>query len=157
MKAEYDEESDIFTCPNGKKLVFIYEKTRKSDSGYAVKKKVYQCESCLGCSHREKCFKGAYENRRVEVSHDFAEHRKESYDNITSAEGNILRMNRSIQVEGAFGILKQDYGFRRFLTRGNCKNETQFFLLAMAFNIQKLCNRNAAGRLGISLFEKRIA
>lgn len=154
---EYDKESDIFTCANGKKLVFIYEKTRKSESGYVAKKKVYQCEGCSGCPHREKCYKGTYENRRVEVSHEFAQHRKESYDNITSAEGILLRMNRSIQVEGAFGVLKQDYGFRRFLTRGKSKNETQFFLLAIAFNIQKLCNRLAANRFGSSLFEKRIA
>ena len=66
-------------------------------------------------------------------------------------------MNRSIQVEGVFGVLKQDYGFRRFLMRGKQKNETQFFLLAMAFNIQKLCNRIADNRFGTSLFEKRIA
>lgn len=154
---EYDREPDFYTCPNGKKLVFIYEKTRKSDSGYAVKKKVYQCEGCSGCPHREKCFKGVYENRRIEVSHEFAQHRKESYENITSAEGILLRMNRSIQVEGTFGVLKQDYGFRRFLTRGKRKNETQFFLLAMAFNIQKLCSRLTDNRFGSSLFEKHIA
>lgn len=153
----YDRESDFLTCPNGKKLVFVYEKTRKSGSGYVVNKKVYQCENCFGCPHREKCFKGVYENRRVEISHDFTQHRKESYDNITSAEGILLRMNRSIQVEGVFGVLKQDYGFRRFLMRGKQKNETQFFLLAMAFNIQKLCNRIADNRFGTSLFEKRIA
>jgi len=154
---EYDKESDFFSCPNDKKLVFIYEKTRKSDSGYTTKKKVYQCEGCSGCPHREKCFKGAYENRKIDISHEFAEHRKESYDNITSAEGILLRMNRSIQVEGAFGVLKQDYGFRRFLTRGKRKNETQFFLLALAFNIQKLCSRLADNRFGVSLFEKLIA
>ena len=34
-------------------------------------------------------------------------------------------MNRSIQVEGAFGVLKQDYGFGRFLTRGKTNNETR--------------------------------
>ena len=33
-------------------------------------------------------------------------------------------MNRSIQVEGAFGVLKQDYGFGGFLTRGKTNNET---------------------------------
>ena len=71
----------------------------------------------------------------------FIEYRKKSLANITSDEGILLRMNRSIQVEGVFGVLKQDYGFRRFLTRGTKKIETQFFLLAFAFNIQKLCNR----------------
>ena len=39
------------------------------------------------------------------------------------------------------GVLKEDYGFRRFLTRGKQNIETQFFLLAFAFNIEKLCDR----------------
>lgn len=43
-----------------------------------------------------------------------------------------LRMNRSIQVEGAFGVLKQDYGFRRFLMRGNKNVRTEFLLLSFA-------------------------
>lgn len=36
-------------------------------------------------------------------------------------------MNRSIKVEGAFGVIKQDYGFRRFLLRSNNKAYTEFY------------------------------
>lgn len=50
----------------------------------------------------------------------------------------LLRVNRSIQVEGAFGVLKEDYGFRRFLTRGWRKITTELHLLALAFNLKKL-------------------
>ena len=57
------------------------------------------------------------------------------------------------QMEGAFGVDKEDYGFRRFLTRGTPKTETQFFLIAFAFNIRKLCARIESGRFGNSLFE----
>lgn len=64
-------------------------------------------------------------------------------------------MNRSIQVEGAFGVIKQDFAFRRFLTRGKTKTETQFFLLAFAFNIQKLWNRTKSDRFHKPLFEKK--
>ena len=76
-----------------------------------------------------------------------------SYENITSEEGILLRVNRSIQVEGAFGVLKQDFGFRRFLTRGKKNIETQFFLLAFAFNINKLYNKKKYGRIGVDLFK----
>ena len=38
----------------------------------------------------------------------------ENQDRLISDTGIQLRMNRSIQVEGAFGVLKQDLGFRRF-------------------------------------------
>ena len=63
----------------------------------------------------------------------------------------------ALQVEGAFGVLKQDRDFRRFLTRGKQKTETQFFLLAFAFNIKKLWNRTLDGRLGLELFKKEVA
>ena len=66
-------------------------------------------------------------------------------------------MNRSIQVEGAFGIIKQDMAFRRFLTRGKQKTETQFFLIAIAFNIKKLWNRQQDGRIGLKLFKTEAA
>ena len=62
-------------------------------------------------------------------------------------------MNRSIQVEGVFGVLKEDYGFRRFLTRGKINIETHFFLLSFAFNIEKLCNREKKGRIELDLFQ----
>ena len=71
---------------------------------------------------------------------------------LTSESGALLRMNRSIQVEGVFGVLKEDYGFRRFLTRGKKNVETQFFFLAFALNIQKLCNRQKKGIIGLDLF-----
>ena len=40
----------------------------------------------------------------------------ENQDRLISDTGIQLRINRSIQVEGAFGVLKQDLGFRRFFT-----------------------------------------
>lgn len=79
-------------------------------------------------------------------------HRQIALKNITSEEGTLLRMNRSIQVEGVFGVLKEDFGFRRFMTRGKKNIETQFFILAFALNIEKLCNRTKKGRLGLDLF-----
>ena len=66
-------------------------------------------------------------------------------------------MNRSIQVEGAFGVLKQDYGFRRFLSRGKNNIKTEFALLSFAYNIQKLFNKMSQNRNGILLHKKKIA
>lgn len=62
----------------------------------------------------------------------------ESYRNITTPEGTELRMNRSIQVEGAFGVLKSDYKYKRFLTRGKNNVKTEFLFLVLGYNINKL-------------------
>ncbi len=53
-------------------------------------------------------------------------------------------MNRSIQAEGAFGVLKNDYGFQRFLLRGKTKVKLlEILLLCLGYNINKLHeNRN---------------
>ena len=86
-----------------------------------------------------------------------ARQKSEATERITTDEGNILRQNRSIQVEGAFGVLKQNRDFRRFFVRSKEKTETQFFLLAFAFNIKKLWNRTLGNRLGVDLFLKEAA
>ena len=153
----YDENGDFFICPNGKKLNHAYDSKRKTQNGYEVVKSYYICENCKGCPHREKCYKGKYENRKVGFSKTLARQKAEATERITTDEGNILRQNRSIQVEGAFGVLKQNRDFRRFFVRSKEKTETQFFLLAFAFNIKKLWNRTLDNRLGVDLFQKEAA
>lgn len=153
----YNESGDYFICPNGKKLIYAYDSKRKSKNGYEVVKSNYICESCEGCPQREKCYKGKYDNRKIAFSKTMARQKAQATERITSDEGNILRMNRSIQVEGAFGIIKQDRNFRRFFVRSKDKTETQFFLLAFAFNLNKLWNKTISNRLSSHLFEPEAA
>lgn len=63
-----------------------------------------------------------------------------------------LRMNRSIQAEGAFGELKQDRGFRRFLCRGIVNIKAEVVLLALAYNLNKLHHKTQGERTGTQLF-----
>ena len=86
-----------------------------------------------------------------------ARQKAEAIEKITTEDGITLRQNRAIQVEEAFGVIKQDRDFRRFFKRGKVKTETQFFLLAFAFNINKLHNRTIDKRLGIDLFKQEVA
>lgn len=113
----YDEKADTYTCHTGKSLSPLFIKKQKSKSGYESEGTVYECEDCTGCSHKEKCTK-AKGSKRLYISKSFLEKRQESYENILSETGIKYRMNRSIQVEGAFGVLKNNYEFQRFLLRG---------------------------------------
>ena len=63
-------------------------------------------------------------------------------------------MNRSIQVEGAFGVIKQDYRSRQFLLRGSKKVKTEILLIAMGYNVNKLHSKIQQNRTGRQLFEK---
>jgi hypothetical protein len=90
----------------------------------------------------------------MQVSKKFIAQRATSLERITSPMGILLRMNRSIQSEGAFGTVKQNYGFRQFLLRGNKKVSTEILLLAMAYNINKLHSKTQQNRAGTQLFIK---
>jgi len=152
----YDADNDEYTCPNGKKFRATYVGKRKSASGFESEITYYECESCDGCPLKKNCTK-AKGNRKMQLSKEFLRQREKSLQNITSKQGVLLRINRSIQAEGAFGVIKQDYGFRQFLLRGNRKVRTEILIVAMAYNINKLHNKIQASRTGSQLFEKMIA
>jgi len=143
----YDEINDEYTCHNNKKLKVIGESTRRSKSGYEADVTLYECENCDDCTYKLKCTK-AKGNKKLSVSKKFVQKRSKSLENITSLQGTMLRMNRSIQVEGAFGVLKEDHGFRRFLTRGKKNVKTEFTLLCIGYNINKFHNKIQQDRCG---------
>lgn len=148
----YEEETDTYICHEGRKLKALYEKKQKSKNGYESEVTVYECEDCRNCQNKEKCTK-ARGNKRLYVSKKFIEKLQKSYDNITSERGILYRMNRSIQVEGAFGVLKSDYEFQRFLLRGKTKVKLEILLLCMGYNINKLHGKIQNERLESHLFE----
>ena len=149
---EYNAKKDEYICPDGRKLKFKKESKNTTENGYTISTKYYSNDKCGRCPHKGKCHKSKNGFRTIKVNQVILEHRPKTLEDLTSDEGTLLRMNRSIQVEGVFGVLKEDYGFRRFLTRGKKNIETQFFLLAFALNIEKLCNRTKKGRIGLDLF-----
>lgn len=153
---EYNAEKDEYTCQNGKQLKAVYTGTRKSKSGFESEITYYECESCEGCPYKKSCTR-AKGNRKMQLSKTFLRQREQSLKNITSEKGILLRTNRSIQSEGAFGVIKQDYGFRQFLLRGNKKVKTEMFLMAMSYNVNKLHHKIQSNRTGLQLFEKLTA
>lgn len=152
----YDAALDEYTCQSGKKLRAVYVGKRKSKSGFESGITYYECECCEGCPHKKKCTRSK-DNRTLQVSKRFIVQRAQSLERITSEKGILLRMNRSIQAEGAFGVIKQDYGFRQFLLRGNKKVLSEILLVAMGYNINKLHSKIQKNRTGRQLFEKLTA
>lgn len=148
----YDVETDEYICHNSKRLASVGTFHRKSATGYRSEVTVYECEDCTGCPYKEKCTK-AKGNRRMQVSKVFVQKRQESYENIMSPKGTEYRMNRSIQVEGAFGVLKNDCKFKRFLTRGKTNVKTEFLFLVLGYDINKLHAKIQGNRLGFQLHQ----
>ena len=116
---KYDPEADCFTCVQGRKLYLRRETTEVQD-GQLVSTAWYRCEDCSQCPCRVQCCRAKDLNKPKEIvlHKTFWEKRKQATANIRTERGVHLRLCRSIQVEGAFALLKNDFGFRRFLTRG---------------------------------------
>ena len=72
-------------------------------------------------------------------------------ERINTTEGKLIRVNRSIQAEGVFAMVKEDMGFRRFLLRSAVKVEVEWTLLSLAYNVLKLHHKIQTGRLGTGL------
>lgn len=153
---DYDATKDEYTCRNGKAVRPTASARRKSKSGYSSDVTIYECEDCSDCPHKAVCTK-AEGNRKFSVSKKFQRQRAQSQRNICSPQGILLRINRSIQVEGAFGVLKENHGFRRFLLRGKQNVKTEFLFLAFGYNLNKLHSKRQQQRCGQLLHEKRIA
>lgn len=152
----YDAARDEYTCQNGEKLRAVYVGMRKSKSGFESEVTYYECENCEGCPYKKKCTRSKG-NRTLQVSKKFIEQRQQSLERITSEKGILLRMNRSIQSEGAFGVIKQDYRFRQFLLRGNKKVLTEILLIGMGYNLNKLHSKIQQNRTRTQLFKKLTA
>ena len=151
LSMDYLPDQDAYRCKAGRLLTYRNDKQRISASGFKSTSKIYKCESCDNCVYLGKCYRGKYA-KTIQVAEVFEGYRARSLENITSEEGILLRVNRSIQAEGVFGVLKWNYGFQRFLTRGAVNVKTECLLLAFGFNINKLHHRIQNGRLGLALF-----
>ena len=161
---DYDSESDLFICQNGKKLIANGVKIRKSKTGYESVKTIYICEDWSNCNYKSQCIKGnnskiplEKRTKKFETSKKFNRQRKEDLERIITDEGILLRMNRSIQAEGSFAQVKHDMNFKRFMCRGQKNVLAESILLAIAHNVNKLHNKIQYNRTGKYLFELKEA
>jgi len=66
---------------------------------------------------------------------------QEVTENLESIQGALLRMNRSIQAEGTFGIIKNDRWYKRIVRRGIESVRMELFLVSIGHNLYKYHNK----------------
>ena len=133
----YDPTQDEFICPAQARLHFESEIRSTTDNGYHTKRRVYACHQCGSCPFKPECTR-ARGNRKIRISFRLLEYRRRARSNLTSEEGQRLRIARSIEVEPVFGIIKQNMNFRRFHLRGQEKVKIEWGLVSIAHNMKKL-------------------
>ena len=134
----YFNENEELICLNGKVAFKVREyENRRAHKG----KYLYVIESCSYCRFKKFCQANLKEirNYRVfDVSYDYFKIRKRVTENLLSPKGIEMRVNRSSQVEGAFGVIKQDMDYERARRRGLENVSLEFMLTCLGYNIRKL-------------------
>lgn len=129
----------IMRCPNGKAFHLKYRRPIKGNN-YGRQEEIYQCEDCGGCPYAEQC-KKAEGNRTVRINEELTRMHREVIENLESIQGALLRMNRSIQAEGTFGIMKNDRWYKRIIRRGIKSVRLEVFLVSIGQNLYKFHNK----------------
>lgn len=133
-----NEQGDLI-CPNGKRFVFSYRKNVRGNQ-YGRQEEVYTCEDCSGCPYVKEC-KKTDKNRTIRLNEELTSFHKEVIENLESIHGALLRMNRSIQAEGTFGIMKNDRWYKRIVRKGIDSVKLEIFLVAIGQNLYKYHNK----------------
>ena len=126
-------------CPNGMHLRFAYRKAVRGNL-YGRQEEVFICEDCSDCPFASQC-KKTDKNRSVRINQELSAIHQEVIENLESIQGCLLRMNRSIQAEGVFGITKQDRGYRRIRRKGMKSVYLELVLVSIGFNLYKYHNK----------------
>lgn len=138
------DEQGVMRCPNDKAFHLLYRRSVRGNQ-YGRKEELYECEDCSGCPYAEKCKKTA-KNRTVRINQELTAMHQEVIENLESIHGALLRMNRSIQAEGTFGIMKNDRWYKRIVRRGINSVKLEVLLVAIGHNLYKYQNKKMRNR-----------
>ena len=127
-------------CPNGKKFIYKYDKHVRGNK-YGRTEEIYECENCEGCLYKSECCKRASGNRTIQINRELTSFHQEVISNLKSKHGALLCMNRSIQSEGTFGVIKWDRSYKRLFRRGEKAVILEFTLISCGYNLYKYHNK----------------
>lgn len=130
----YDERSDSYVCPQGRRLRFIRV---KNTMGTPIRLYRSSGAVCRGCPAFGVCTKDARHGRAIEIGpYDASLRRHRTW--MSTDEAKHLYTQRKQLVEPVFGIIKEQQRARRLLLRGIDNVRAEWSLLATAFNLRAL-------------------
>jgi len=137
----YDEEKDVYHCPQGRELTRSYEETRTQSGGQQVVRTIYQSPSCADCPLLSRCRKGSHHKSGRRISRDEHEKIRAAHRQKMSTEEAKLRYAKRFSIgERPFGHIKRAFGVRRFQTIGKDPVSSEFSLIGLAHNLLRLTN-----------------
>ena len=138
---------DLYSFNDKEELVCLNGKTATRRSEYNGRHPkqhgyLYVIENCKRCRYQKACKVGVKDKKATfrcfDVSYEFWKGKTVARENLLTAKGIEMRVNRSSQVEGVFGIVKQDMQYDRFRRRGLDKVYIEICLILIGHLLRKL-------------------
>ena len=77
----------------------------------------------------------------MRINKELTAFHEEVIANLETIHGALLLMNRSIQAEGTFGIIKWDRSYKRLFRRGKENVLLELTLISCGYNLYKYHNK----------------
>lgn len=127
----YNEQSNLYVCPNGKELTFYSYEKKKERNRYRAKE-----EDCLGCPMKQLCCPNA---KRRSVSRTIYYKEYERLEKrLKTSEAKRASVIRKTVSEGLFAEAKMYHGLRKYMTRGIDKAQKKSYMIASVQNLKRL-------------------
>lgn len=137
----------------GEKIPFDEKNHQRNKGG-----KLYKFTGCINCGYAYKCKKSLKNKdldfRLFELIPDYELLKEQARSNLLSPEGIEIRINRSIQVEGTFGQIKQNMNYDRIRRRGLEKVSCEIMLMCLGRNVRKIFTLMEIKEIKSSYWEK---
>lgn len=128
-----------YRCPNNKVFEHVRNyRNKRIKADHLIEE--YECFYCSKCRQKKACTT-AKGNRTITFIQGYDKMKQTVIENLDSPLGIELRVQRSIQVEGAFGIIKEDMRFRRFTRTGFKGIRLELDLITIGYNLKKYHNK----------------
>jgi len=140
----YDEKTDEYECPAGKKLK---RHTRSYNTRWGTMYLAYRADpgDCEVCTHREGCIskkgkKGKRKYLSIPIKSNRRNYSQEMAAKMDTKRGREIYPHRIKIVEPVFANIRTQKRLDRFTLRGKVKVNIQWLLYCMVHNIEKIAN-----------------
>ena len=137
----------------GEEIPFDFSHHQRNEGG-----KLYKFTGCNDCDYAYICKKKLkikdLDYRLYELIPDYELLKEQARENLLSPNGIEIRINRSIQVEGTFGEIKQNMNYERIRRRGLNKVSCEIMLMCLGRNIRKLFTLLESDNIKSNYWEK---
>jgi transposase len=135
----YEQERDVYLCPNGKELRFDHADPKTQARRYRARAK-----DCNPCPLKAQCTASPQGRTLTRSAQETLLERIRSYQNLASYKKALRK--RQVWVEPLFAEGKDWHGMRRFRLRRLWRVNSEAFLRAAGQNLKRLLKQRGWGR-----------